>query len=153
MTLLIMYFFPEQTLLSSLQCCECERDYVKTFSYRMKPVDRQQRCVKCRSVFCCRRMLFLVLVMVAPLMAANLTKPPLVMKHQMCSDLCTSGLGGTACGELCSDDLVLELQFGLKQYTAALPRQKPIYGPRRSICPQLCRSNLGHPLCDCHVNR
>lgn len=110
-------------------------------------------CVKCRSVFCCRRMLLLVLVLVAPLTAANLIKPPLIMKHRVCSDLCTSGLGGAACGQLCNDDLVLELRSHLKQQTVALPQQHHVYGPRRAVCPLLCRNHLGDPLCSCHVSR
>ena len=98
-------------------------------------------------------MLLLVLVVVAPLTAANSTKPVLIMKHQMCSDLCTSGLGGAACGELCSDEVVLELRSRLRQYTPAPSQLKRMYGPRRAVCPLLCRSNLGDPLCGCHVNR
>jgi len=110
-------------------------------------------CVKCRSVFCCRRMLLLVLVLVAPLTAANSINPPLIMKHRVCSDLCTSGLGGAACGQLCNDDLVLELQSLLKKQTVALPQQHHVYGPRRAVCPLLCRNHLGDPLCSCHVSR
>jgi hypothetical protein len=98
-------------------------------------------------------MLFLVLVLVAPLTAANFTEPLLIMKHRMCSDLCTSGLGGAACGQLCSDDLVLALQSGVKQYTLAPSEPKRVYGPRRAMCPLLCRNDLGNPLCGCHVNR
>jgi hypothetical protein len=115
---------------------------------------RQRRCVKYRSVFCCRRMFLLLLVLVAPLTAANSIKPPLIMKHRICSDLCTSGLGGAACGgKLCSDDLVLELKSHLQHQTVAFPQQKHIYGPRRAVCPLLCRNHLGDPLCSCHVSR
>jgi hypothetical protein len=98
-------------------------------------------------------MILLVLVLVAPLTAANSVAPSLIMKHRVCSDLCTSGLGGTACGQLCSDDLVLELQSHLKQNTVALPQQQHVYGPRRAVCPLLCRNHLGDPLCSCHVSR
>jgi hypothetical protein len=98
-------------------------------------------------------MLLLVLVLVAPLTAAKSNKPPLIMKHRMCSDLCTSGLGGAACGKLCSDDLVMELQSQLQQSSVALYQQKHVYGPRRAICPMLCRDKLGDPLCGCHVYR
>jgi hypothetical protein len=98
-------------------------------------------------------MLLLVLVLVAPLTAAISITSPLIMKHRVCSDLCTSGLGGAACGQLCNDDLVLELQSQLKQQTVALPQQKHVYGPRRAICPLLCSNHLGDPLCNCHVSR
>jgi hypothetical protein len=97
-------------------------------------------------------MLLLVLVLVAPLTAANSINPPLIMKHRVCSDLCTSGLGGAACGQLCNDDLVLELQSLLKKQTVALPQQHHVYGPRRAVCPLLCRNHLGDPLCSCHVS-
>ncbi|PNF29174.1 hypothetical protein B7P43_G11866 [Cryptotermes secundus] len=96
-------------------------------------------------------MLLILLMMLGPLTAANSTKPLPVMKHQMCSDLCTSGLGGAPCGELCSEDLGFDLQSRVRQYTVTVPRKKEIYGPRRTVCPLLCRSNLGEPLCGCHV--
>jgi len=98
-------------------------------------------------------MFVLVLVLVALLTAANSITPQLIMKHRVCSDLCTSGLGGAACGQLCNNDLVLEMQSHLKQQTVALPQQKQVYGPRRAVCPLLCRNQLGDPLCSCHVSR
>jgi hypothetical protein len=104
-------------------------------------------------VLCYSAMLLILLMLLAPLTAANSTKSLPVMKHQMCSDLCTSGLGGAPCGELCSEDLGFDLQSRLRQYTTAIPRKKEIYGPRRAVCPLLCRSNLGDPLCGCHIER
>jgi hypothetical protein len=105
-------------------------------------------------VLCCRTMMLMILLtMLWPLIAASWTKPLAVMKLQMCSDLCSSGLGGAPCGELCSENLTLDLQSRLRQHNLTIPRRKEIYGPRRAVCPLLCRSNLGYPLCGCHIDR
>lgn len=103
--------------------------------------------------FCCRAMLLILLMLVAPLTVANKTKSLHVMKQQMCSDLCTSGLGGAPCGELCNEDMGFDLRSRLRQFTLATARKKDIYGPRLAVCPVLCHNNLGDPLCGCHVER
>ncbi|XP_021934484.1 uncharacterized protein LOC110837039 [Zootermopsis nevadensis] len=96
-------------------------------------------------------MLLILLMLVAPLTVANKTKSLHVMKQQMCSDLCTSGLGGAPCGELCNEDMGFDLRSRLRQFTLATARKKDIYGPRLAVCPVLCHNNLGDPLCGCHV--
>ncbi|XP_069703593.1 uncharacterized protein [Periplaneta americana] len=81
-------------------------------------------------------------------------KPLLSLRRQVCSDLCTSGLGGAPCGALCDNDLGFGIQnYSMaavpQNYTMAVSQSDNIYGPRRAVCPRLCRSALGMPLCDC----
>jgi hypothetical protein len=97
--------------------------------------------------------MLLILLMVVPLTVANSTKSLHAMKHQMCSELCTSGLGGAPCGELCDEDIGVDLRSRVKQFILTAPRKTDVYGPRRAVCSPLCYNNLGDPLCGCRVNR
>ncbi|KAF5279654.1 hypothetical protein FQA39_LY18258 [Lamprigera yunnana] len=66
-------------------------------------------------------------------------------KMRICTDLCTSGLGGGVCGSQCKEILP---DFRMPLNSIQTSHDNFSRG-RREICPILCENQLGFPLCQC----
>lgn len=73
----------------------------------------------------------------------------------MCTDLCLSGLGGTACPlqVRCHELLRKSIQSKIHNvHVNSNKLQQVNTQPRKEACPFLCRKGLGEPLCKCSEN-
>lgn len=74
-------------------------------------------------------------------------------ERRVCSALCSSGLGGDACGDDCLDltppKLPLQLPNSVSDKNNSISELTQFFKPRNSTCPVLCNNNLGFPLCSC----
>lgn len=68
---------------------------------------------------------------------------------RICADLCSSGLGGKACGPFCYDLIPKTLP---NQSLNAIQHVKNNL-TRTDACPLLCEYDLGYPLCQCSKNK
>lgn len=74
-------------------------------------------------------------------------------RTRMCYELCTSGLGGAACGDSCFDLIPLNLPVSgssqVQNTTTADSGVKYNATTRADSCDVLCKNGLGYPLCSC----
>ncbi|CAG9133625.1 hypothetical protein JYU34_001312 [Plutella xylostella] len=75
--------------------------------------------------------------------------PSVPARTNLCSDLCSAGLGGDTCGAPCQE----LLPVGLRAALQGAPNASESYHghPRTAVCPTLCANRLGEPLCNCHA--
>lgn len=70
-------------------------------------------------------------------------------QSRICADLCTSGLGGEPCGQVCFDLMPKGIPLQSPENVTREVDVNTVKNTRSDVCPVLCKNRLGYPLCQC----